>query len=345
MNLTETAERSDFWKSAGFHLTERQSDGMLAVSPDLLRAYLTRPEVHPVDESCDQEHRLFEALMADPARAVSDTELAAIRDQDAADNYRIVLRFRDHLLAAGSVEAGYRALFDGTQIRVPPVFIDQMVHLILRSLLDVERDPFRLRAAEILFRDQKVSTEDGQILLADAEIVEMMSETGGLGGLGALLVESGTPVASVSLDVMTQENANAYWDRSDRFDFAIDFRFAEPAQDAFARVLEIWIEHLVGISVRVQPMQSIRDQRWSWHVGLDAKANAILNALYEGEDRAQDETDSFVALFRLESLEKSAFHDAMRGKPVYLGMAMDEQGTLKVKPQNLLMNLPLARAV
>lgn len=317
---------------------------MLAVSPDLLRAYLTRPEVHPMAESCNQEHRLFEALMADPMRPVRETELAAIRDRDAADNYRIILRLRDHLVSAGSVEAGYCALFSGAEIRLPPIFVDQMAHLILRSLLDRETDPFRARAAELLFRDQKVSDENGQILLADSEIVEMMSETGGLGGLGALLVESGTPMASVSLDVMTAENAGSYWQRSDRFDFAVDFRFAEPAQDAFARVLESWVEHLAGIAVRVQPMQSIRDRRWSWHIGLDAHASAILNALYQGDDVRQEETGRFVALFRLEALEKSAFRSSMRGKPVYLGLAMDERHTLKVKPQNLLTNLPLARA-
>jgi hypothetical protein len=31
------------------------------------------------------------------------------------------------------------------------------------------------------------------------------------------------------------------------------------------------------------------------------------------------------------------------GKPVYLAMAMDPQNLLKIKPQNLLLNLPLAR--
>jgi hypothetical protein len=31
------------------------------------------------------------------------------------------------------------------------------------------------------------------------------------------------------------------------------------------------------------------------------------------------------------------------GKPVYLAMAMDEHKRLKLKPQNLLLNLPLAR--
>jgi hypothetical protein len=33
----------------------------------------------------------------------------------------------------------------------------------------------------------------------------------------------------------------------------------------------------------------------------------------------------------------------LAGKPVYLAMAMDEQKRLKLKPQNLLLNLPLAR--
>jgi hypothetical protein len=32
----------------------------------------------------------------------------------------------------------------------------------------------------------------------------------------------------------------------------------------------------------------------------------------------------------------------MAGKPVYLGMASDGAGVLKLKPQNLLVNLPLA---
>ena len=341
MTATTSTTRRDFWKSAGFHLTERRENGGLAVTPDLLRAYLTRPEIHPVEESCEAEHRLFEALMDDPFRPVGDAELQAIRDPDAAENYGIVLRFRDLLAESGTIEAAYASLMKSGAIRIPPVFIDQLVHLILRSVLDRETDPMRLRAAELLFRDQTVSTDEGQILLADAEIVEMMSDTGGLGGLGALLVESGTPMQTVTLDVMTEENADTYWQRSDRFDMAIDFRFAEPAQDAFARVLESWIGHMASIPVRIQPMQSIRDERWSWHIGLDATATQFLNALYQGETLHPDQASRIIALFRMEALDKSAFRASMRGKPVYLGMAMDERHVLKVKPQNLLTNLPL----
>jgi hypothetical protein len=33
------------------------------------------------------------------------------------------------------------------------------------------------------------------------------------------------------------------------------------------------------------------------------------------------------------------------GAPVFLGLAMTPDGTLRMKPQNLLLNLPLARRV
>jgi hypothetical protein len=331
----------EFWKSAGLHLTDRDDRGYLNVTADFLRAYYTRPEIHPVDDSCDAEHRLFEALMANPFREVPDGALDAIRDKDAIDNYRVILDYRDHLTKHGTLEAAYVGLFDKDGIAIPAVFIDQLVHLILRNILDDETDPFRARAAELFFRDQSVSTDDGQMLLADSEIVEMLSETGGLGGLGALLVESATPMRNVTLDVLTEDNKAEYWGRSDRFDMAADFRFAEPAQDAFARVIEAWISHFMGFSVRVQPMQSIHNERWSWHIGLDAEANRILNSLYEGVAMPPNETNRIVALFRMESLDRNSFMETIRGKPVYLGLAMTVAGLLKMKPQNLLTNLPV----
>ncbi len=49
-----------------------------------------------------------------------------------------------------------------------------------------------------------------------------------------------------------------------------------------------------------------------------------------------------MALFRLESLDRSAFVPAMSGKPVYLGLAMTPGRLVKMKPQNLLVNLPTA---
>ncbi len=121
-----------FWKSSGRHLVERdQATGWLRFTPDLIRGYLTRPEIHPVDDSCEAELRLFEALMADPFRPVSEAELAAIVDRDTADNYGVVLAYRDVLTEAGTLERAYLAMMRSGAIKVPPVFIDQLLSLSL----------------------------------------------------------------------------------------------------------------------------------------------------------------------------------------------------------------------
>ena len=331
----------EFWKSAGFHLLEVNEQGWLAVTPDFLRAYFSRPEVHPVDESCDSEIALFEELMSDPFKAVDDARLNQLADEDARDNYRVVLRFRDRLATAGTLEGAYLDLMRGERIDVPPVFVDQMVHVILRNILKDATDPIRLRASELFFRDQNVSTDDGRVMLADDEIVEMYTETGGLGGLGQLLMESNTPVKSVELDVLDEDNKEIYWERSDRFDTVVDLRFTQPALDGLARVIEAWIGHFLGMDVRVQPMQRIDDEKWSWHVGLDAEANRILNALYEGRTVGLEEMQQIIALFTMKFEDANAVRSELRGKPIYLGAAMTPAGKLKLKPQNLLTNLPL----
>ncbi len=332
---------NDFWKSAGMHLVEMNGEGWLAVTPDFLRAYYTRPEVHPVETSCEEEVKLFEELMADPFMEVSAARLKKLADQDAAYNYEVVLRFRAHLMEAGTIEGAYLKMMRADQADIPPVFIDQMVHLIARNVLKDCDDPIRLRAGEIFFRDQSVSTDDGMIMLADEEIVSMHAASGGLGGLGQLLVESDTPLRRVELDVLDEENKNLYWERSDRFDMVVDFRFTQPALDAFARVIEAWVGHFLSLRVRVEPRQSVQDEQWTWHIGLDREATQILNALYEGRDLAEGDSERIVALFRMWVEDEAAVIDTMRGKPIYLGLAMSADNIVKMKPQNLLTNMPL----
>ena len=134
----------DFWRNSGFHLLERDSAGRLRVTDDFLRAYYLRPEVHPVEESCEAERALHACLMAEPRRAVDENALQSIQDQDARDNYRVVLRFRQKLLDADSVEGCYMKLFKGA-VDVPPLFIEQLAHVVLRNLLDRCTDPLQLR--------------------------------------------------------------------------------------------------------------------------------------------------------------------------------------------------------
>lgn len=332
----------DFWKSAGRHLLEPADNGWLKITPDFLRAYITRPEVHPIETSCVNEVALFDGLLEDPLRTVSDSELAALADPDAIDNYKVVLAFRNALVEAETIEGAYLALMRGGRIQLPPIFLDQLVHVILRHALDGVTDPIRLRAAEIFFREQNVNTEQGQLMLADEEVVDMHAQSGGAGGIGQLLVESGTKMKSVELDVLDEDNAAVYWNRSDRFDTVIDFRFGQPALDAYARVIETWIKHLTGHSIRVQPRKQIEDEDWRWHIGLDRDGTDILNHLYNGDTVPLDDIARIAGLFQMSFTNDTALAPHVRGRPIYLALAMTPEKRIKMKPQNLIVNLPLA---
>jgi len=335
----------EFWKSAGMHLLERNAQGWLEVTPQFLRAYYTRPEMHPLETSCEAEVKLHEALMADPLRPVGEAEFGAFADGEVADNYRVVLAYRDALAKAGTIEGAYLKLMrQSSSIAMPPVFIDQMVHLILRNILADCADPIRLRAAELFFREQSVSTDDNRLMLADEEIVGMHARAGSETGLGQLLAETGTPLKSVALDVLDEDNKAIYWSRSDRFDTVIDFRFEQPAPDALARVVESWLEHLMKLTVRVEPRPKVEDPDWRWHIGLDREGTRILNALYEGKTLALDEMARIVALFRMHIPDQRMVLDRVKGRPIYLALAMDRAKRVKMKPQNLLTNLPIATA-
>lgn len=331
----------DFWLSAGYDLLKVSSEGQLQPTEAFMRAYIARPEMQPVEESCETEIQLYDELLKKPGLVVTAERIAAMEDPDARDNYRLLLTFRDLLLRHGTLEASYLAIMRSEAIAVPPLFISQMVHVVLRSILSECRDPIRLRAAELFFREQQVNTDEGRIMLADDEIVEMYTATGGAGGLGQLLTESNTAMKSVELDVLDEDNKDIYWERSDRFDTVIDIRFTQPALDAFARVMEAWVVHFLGLRTRIQPMQRIDDENWLWHIGLDVDATRILNALYRGKHLPLEEMQKILALFRLEILDTDAVQAEVRGKPIYLALAMTADRKLKMKPQNLLTNLPI----
>lgn len=340
----------DFWRDSGFHLLDRTPEGRLAPTDDFLRAYLQRPEIAPVAESCAAERALHAALREDPRRPVPEKRLAALADPDARENYQVFLAFRDRLLNAASLEDCYLALFATPKDAaapgpVPPLFVDHLVHAILRGILDGSEDPIRLRAAELLFREQTVTLHEGAILAADSETVEMYTAGQGFGSLGQLLVEAQTPLRSLELDVLTAENAEIYWARDSRYDTALALNFTAPGLDALARVLEAWVAHFFAIQVSIQPVQKIRDERWVWHIGLDVEGSRLLNDLYQGAEVEEARMQRLLSLFRLDFADANAMQADIAGRPVYLAMAMTEKNRLRLKPQNLLVNLPLAQAV
>jgi hypothetical protein len=299
--------------------------------------------VHPVEASCTAETRLHAALMAEPRRAVSPAEVEAIADADARDNYRIVLRFRDRLLAAGTLEGGYMGLFKGA-VDVPPLFVDQLAQVILRNLLAGCEDPLQLRAAELFFREQKATLRDGHVLLADLETVEMHAAGHRFGSLGRLIVEAQGSLGKVDLDVLDRANAALYWARESRFDTVVSLTYGRPALDALARVIEAWVRHFHVLEVKVTPLRRIEEARWAWHIGLDAESTAILNELWAGNEVDAGRMRNVLALFSMQFADAAAMRPEIAGRPVYLALSMNAEQVVRMKPQNLLINLPVHEA-
>jgi hypothetical protein len=335
----------DFWTSCGYRLLRPTAEGRIAVTDDFLRSHLLRPELAPIPESCDRELRLHDALLAAPRRAVAPAEIDAIADADARENYRIWLRLRDRLCAADSIEAAYARLFQGDGVDVAPLFVHELTRVLCRHILGSGADPLQARMAEFLFRPQRIRIQDdGAVMAADDETVERHATDGGFGSLGELLRQQRTPLRTLDLDVLDAANASSYWDRDERHDTAVSLNRGQPALEALCRVLERWVGHFHAAPVTIRPLKAIDDKEWLWHVGLDAEASALLNDLYNRVEVDDERMRRLLCLFRLDFNDPDVVRPALRGKPVYLAMAIDAQSRLRLKPQNLLLNLPIARA-
>src|SRR5215470_8278573 len=123
---------TDFWLSCGHHLVDRDAGGGLVVTDQFLKAYLARPELSPPEDACDAERALHARLLADPRAPIAASDIAAIQDADARENWQIMLAFRDHLLRHRTLEAAYLALARGGMGKTPPLFVNQLVHVILQ---------------------------------------------------------------------------------------------------------------------------------------------------------------------------------------------------------------------
>lgn len=335
---------TNYWPSSAYKTLKIGSDKQLLVTDDFLRTYLLRPELNLVPESCDAEKALHQRLTTNPRAEISAGDIAGMADEDIQVNYQVWLRYRTKLLAASSLENFYLSLFDGDGVDVPPLFIAQLAQIFIHHILGDDPHPLDARMGELFFRTQKISVlDDGVVMGADDEVVSRNAQAGETGNIMDLLKGKSMNMRSIDLDVVHEENADIYWTRDEDYDLAVQLNVGQPPMNHFCRILEKWIDHFLGVQVRITPMQQITDTKWSWHVGLDAAATEILNKLYNEELVEAEELAKIISLFRLDFIDAAAVARALEGKPVYLGIAMNDEKQLKLKPQNLLFNLPLAK--
>jgi hypothetical protein len=151
----------------------------------------------------------------------------------------------------------------------------------------------------------------------------------------------GLPAAG-EIDVLNEDNAETYWERSDLFDMALDLTAGRRGLEALGKVIKQWITHLVSIEVGIEALTEAADVNLIWYVGLDAEATAIGDALWNDEELEQSARDRIIGLYRLTLRDAEIVLDKARGEPIYLILAMTPDRMLRMKPQNLVTGLPIA---
>ena len=327
---------NDFWLSCGHHLIDRDDGGGLLVTDEFLKAYLARPELTPPPEACVVERTLHAALLTDSRRPVTPGEISAIADADARENWALMVAWRDLLVAHRTIEAAYLHLVRHGVGNTPPLFLNQLVHVILRNILDGCEDVYILRAAELFFRPQRLTTHDGSLIAADEETVAGV----GAQSTSPLVSMLGLP-ASAAIDVLNDDNAATYWERSDRFDTALDLTAGRRGLAALGDVIARWLDHLLALKATIEPLTAVRDVNLAWYVGLDTQATRIGDALWHGEEVDEATRSRIVGLYRLTIPDADVVLDKAKGEPIYLLLAMTPDGLIRMKPQNLVTGLPI----
>jgi len=326
----------DFWQSSGHHLLDRDAFGMLVVTDEFLKAYLARPEIAPPRDACAAEQGLHAALLQDPTQPVTPAQIAALADPDARENWELLIQLRDHLLHHRTVEAAYLDIVRKGR-KIPHLFLNQLVHLILRNALDGCNDAFVVRAAELFFRPQRLTIHNGSLVAADEETISGL----GTRPISPLVSMLGLPAAA-QIDVLNDENSAWYWERSDCFDMALDLTANRRGLSALGEAIARWVLHLLALDVSVEPFAELRDVSFCWYVGLNVEGTLIGDALWEGEEIGNATRSSVIGLYRLIFADCTTVLEKLRGEPVYLIAAMAPDKTLRLKPQNLITGLPLA---
>jgi hypothetical protein len=324
----------DFWLSCGHHLLDRGAEGRLVVTEEFLKAYLARPELMPPAQACAAEREIHASLLRDPCLPVALSQITSIADPDAQENWQCAIAWRDHLLSEPSLEAAYLSIARN-RLAFPPLFLDHLVQLILRNALDDCADAFVLRAAESFFRAQRLRPHAGSLFAQDVESTKasptLPSPLTTLLGLGDQDV----------IDVLTEDNASAYWERSDAFDLGLDLTAGRRGLAALGEVAACWIRHLLGVDVTITAVSELRDAKLTWYVGLDPEGTRIGDALWNEDQIDEPTRQRVVGLYQLRFVDEAAILEIARDTPTFLIAAASPDWVLRLKPQNLLTGLPL----
>ena len=108
---------------------------------------------------------------------------------------------------------------------------------------------------------------------------------------------------------------------------------------ALGRAMASFVRHMLGFEIEIAPLPRIDTPEFDWFIGLDPDATRIGNAMWQGAE--VPEAQQLLALYRAVPAEDAPVLPQMQGKPIYLMLAANAEGRVRMKPQNLLLSLPL----
>ena len=94
--------------------------------------------------------------------------------------------------------------------------------------------------------------------------------------------------------------------------------------------------------MEIEPLIEATNVSLTWYIGLDAEATRIGDALWRGAELDEAARQGIVGLYQLFFRNPEIVLDEAKGEPIYLILAMSSGRTLRMKPQNLVIGLPIA---
>ena len=106
-----------------------------------------------------------------------------------------------------------------------------------------------------------------------------------------LIALLGLPAAS-EVDMLDEATAASYWERSDRFDMALDLTAGRRGLVALGDVIRRWLSHLLAIDVAVEPVSGTPERPMALVCRIDSEATRVGDAHLERGDDLDEETRS-----------------------------------------------------
>jgi hypothetical protein len=350
----------DFWPDCGHHLLQADERGWLLPTRRLPGRLDGTARTGPGARILPRRSRPARSPAARPHAPGARTQLAALLDADARENYTHFISAARRA-AAGRHAAGLAAaaLAPGPH---PGAAAVHRPHRAGRGarLLDGE-NAFEARAGEMLFRRSASARTKADLLAGDQETLDLQRETLGFGDLGRLLAQAALPVRAQQMQVLqpTRQQPTGPKPRrpGGRHVFLLDL--THEVKQELGHGLSFQLTHALGPEGAGQRAgalgSALAGRGGAHHAAAEDRRRAMALAPgpgrrgqpaarrpVPGPGRRARPAARLLSLFRLDFDDAREMRPDVAGKPVYLGLMATTEQVLRIKPQNLLLNLPLA---